>query len=400
MTPSQKVALSISETREKLNVLLSKETRSAEENTELDALTNKMKGLEVEARAAIAAEPTFIELPATGREAKELRELVNKADLGAMMDNILEHRSATGAEAEIIQHYGLDDNQIPVAMLQSAQEQRAVTPAPGNVQSNQDPIIAGVFPDSAAAFLSIDRPVVPVGEKIYPVLTQNAEVKTPAKNISAAETTGAFDAEIIKPGRLQASFFYSYEDKMTFAGMDEALRQNLGDALADGLDKQILVGNPKGLLHGTVLANNNVSAVTTYANYREHFMAGRVDGKYASRYSDLRILMGAETYAHADSVWRGTNTNNDVSVLDVLMARAAGVQVSAHVPAAVSNKQNSIVRRGSRRDAVAPVWQGIQIIPDNVTLADKGQVKVTAIMLFAVQVLRAAGFHKQQTQHA
>ena len=59
--------------------------------------------------------------------------------------------------------------------------------------------------------------------------------------------------------------------------MDEALRMNLSDALADGLDKQILAGT-EGLFTGTILANHNVSAVTTYANYRSELGYGRVDG--------------------------------------------------------------------------------------------------------------------------
>ena len=42
---------------------------------------------------------------------------------------------------------------------------------------------------------------------------------------------------------------------------------NLSDALSDKLDKEILSGG-SGLLHGTILANHNASAVTSYANYR------------------------------------------------------------------------------------------------------------------------------------
>ena len=34
-----------------------------------------------------------------------------------------------------------------------------------------------------------------------------------------------------------------------------------------------------------------------------------------------------------------------------------------------------------RRDAVAPVWQGITIIPDEVTKASEGRIVITAILL-------------------
>ena len=50
---------------------------------------------------------------------------------------------------------------------------------------------------------------------------------------------------------------------------------------------------------------------------------------------------------------------------------------------------------------VAPIWEGITIIPDEVTKAKAGQVVITAIMLHAVKVLRTAGgLIKQGTDHS
>ena len=53
-----------------------------------------------------------------------------------------------------------------------------------------------------------------------------------------------------------------------------------------------------------------------------------------------------------------------------------------------------------RRDMVAPIWDGITIIPDEITLVKKGQIVITAVMLHAVKILRADGFYKQQIQNA
>ena len=47
----------------------------------------------------------------------------------------------------------------------------------------------------------------------------------------------------------------------------------------------------------------------------------------------------------------------------------AGVRVSAHVPAVASNKQNNVIRLGMRRDMVAPIWEGITLLPDEITKA-------------------------------
>ena len=108
--------------------------------------------------------------------------------------------------------------------------------------------------------------------------------------------------------------------------------------------------------------------------------------------------MGSDTYGHAASQYRGNSDNADA--LESLMRASGGVRVSAHVPDAVSDKQNAIVRRGLRRDMVAPVWENVALIPDEITKAEHGQIVITAIMLHAVKIVRTAGFFKQQTQHA
>ena len=49
---------------------------------------------------------------------------------------------------------------------------------------------------------------------------------------------------------------------------------------------------------------------------------------------------------------------------------------------------------------VAPIWSGVTLIPDSVTKAKSGEIVITAVMLHAVELLRAGGFYKQETQHA
>ena len=138
--------------------------------------------------------------------------------------------------------------------------------------------------------------------------------------------------------------------------------------------------------------------MTNFTSFVEDFGYGRVDGQYASNVGDLRIVMGTASYAHAGSTYRGNNS--DSPALDRLMAVTGGVRVSAHVPAASSNRQNAVIRLGQRRDMVAPIWNGITIIPDEVTKAKQGQIVVTAVMLHAVKILRTDGFYKQMVQVA
>ena len=302
--------------------------------------------------------------------------------------------------AELQQHFGLKGNQVPLSLLSGYQgaEERAVTPGATNVGQTQQPIVPYIFPQSSAAFLGVDMPSVPVGSAVYPVLTSELTVGTPAENAAQAETTGAFSSHVLSPGRISASYFYSVEDRARFAGMDSALRENLSAGLSDGLDKAILAGSD-GLFHATNLPNNNVTVNDTFDSYLNHLVWNQVDGRYAAMTSDLAMVVGAATYKDLGQTYR--NTSVDRSALDRIMELTRGVMVSAHVPAPSTNRQNVVIRRGMSRTAVAPLWEGVTIIPDEVTLAANGQVKITAVMLFAMQILRtAAGLVKQGTDHS
>ena len=231
-----------------------------------------------------------------------------------------------------------------------------------------------------------------------PVLTSELAVRTPAESADANETTGAFSAEVLTPSRIQASFFYSREDRARFAGMDSALRMNLSEGLADGLDRQVLRGSD-GLLTGTNLPNNNVSSADSFDTYLSNLVWGQIDGRYASMAGDLALVVGAATYGDLGKTYR--NNSVDRSALDRIMELTGGVRVSAHVPAVANDKQNVVVRRGGSVNAVAPIWEGVTLIPDEITKAKKGEIVVTAVMLHAVKVLRTAGgLVKQQVQHS
>ena len=388
----------MSEKRQRVNELLGLPDGelTTEQRSELDGLTVRLQELEPELRASIVAEE-LAQTVSTGEgtaEERELTALVARASMGAIFTAVVEHRATEGAESELQKHLGLSANQVPLRMLI---EHRAVTPAPADVGANQATIIPGVFPQSAAEFLGVDQPTVAVGDAVFPVLTTNATVHAPDEGAAAAETTGSFAAESLNPKRLQASFSYSREDRARFAGMDSALRDNLSMALGDALDKQVISGT-NGLLTAANLANHNVDAVSTFADYLSGFGYSRVDGRFAGMVSDVRLVVGGGTYAHAGGVYR--NNSVDRTALDRLIEVTGGIRVSSHVPAVAANKQNSIVRLGSRRDMVCPIWEGVSLIPDEITQSKEGLLIVTAVALHAVKILRADGFYKQQTQHA
>ena len=405
MTPVQTLEIRAGEIRKRLSDIGGMEELTDETRSELDKL--KVEYADNDSKRAaltIASDAPITNIETRSSEGREFRTLVNGSNVGEIFDASLSKRSVDGATKELQDHLGLDANQVPLALLTRSWpdsdklETRAVTPAPGDVGQEQETIVPYVFPMSAAAFLGVNMPTVAVGEKVYPVLTAELSVGTPAENAAQAETTGAFSADVLSPGRLQASFFYSREDRARFAGMDAALRENLSDGLSDGLDKAILSGTD-GLFTGTNLANNAQTTDDTFDSYLSNLVWNQIDGRYAAMASDLAMVVGAATLKDLGQTYR--NTSVDRSALDRVMELTSGVRVSAHVPAPASNRQDAVIRRGMSMTAVAPVWEGVTIIPDEVTKAGNGQIVITAVMLFAMKVLRTgAGLVKQGTDHS
>ena len=399
MLKSITAALKLSEIRENLNDLNAVTDPTAEQQTEERDLVASLKTTETEYREALQTEDDARTTPtAADAETRERLQLVSRASLGAIFSAAVEHRATSGAESELQAALHLTPTQIPIDLLRAPVEERAITPAPTNVGTSEQAVLMPVFADGDAAFLNVDQVTVPNGDAVFPVLTNRPTVGGPyADSTEVAETTGAFSAELVKPERLQAAFTYRRVDVARFPVMGESLRQALNEALSESLDVQIVSGD-EGLLGGTNLDNHAQAAVDTFATYVSKFGFARVDGRYAPTAKSVKVLMGSAGYAHAGSVYRGDQSQE--SAIDRLMAIGGGVKVSPHIAAVASTKQKSVVRLGARRDAVAGIWQGITIIPDEVTRAKHGEIVITAVMLAAVKLLRAGGFYKADVKVA
>ena len=393
MTAAQSIQVRLSECRQRLNTLLQVEPRSEDETAELEKLTQEVGVKEPELRAALAAEPDQNEVLVEGdAETRELALLTGRANAGAIILAVTEKRHCLGAELELQQAHGLAENQIPLDMLRVEQRAAGLTTAPTNVGTSQAEIVQPVFANGAGAYLGITRPTVAAGDAVYPVLSTRPDVGGPHSDSSdVPETDSTFNADLLAPERIQASSMYRRVDAARFPNMDSALRMALNSGLEEKLDYEVLRGT-EGLLTGSKLANHNKSGETTHAQYLSQFCFARVDGRYAAEQSDLKVLMGSGSYAHAGSTYQATP---HLSALDALMAKVP-VRVSAHVPAVASTKQNNVIRLGMRSDYVQPMWMGVTIIVDEISGSGTGQIEVTAVLLTNTKILRAAGFYKQQ----
>ena len=188
--------------------------------------------------------------------------------------------------------------------------------------------------------------------------------------------------------------------RRAFRGSILSLRSSAQfDGLEERLDHQLIAG-AAGLFTGTNLSAHAAASVTSFATYLSEFAHARVDGRHASALADVRTVMGSATFAHAGNQYRSTNA--DYSALDALMSKTGGVKVSAHVPSVDSaHKQNAVIRLGQHDRAVIQVlWDGVTLVPDEITKVKTGEVAITAILLAATRVLRTASFYKVETQHA
>ena len=399
MTSLQKLQLEQSELRSKIGSVLEKDVsdRTDGDRSELAAHTKRAGELEIEIRAAITAESLEPEAKEETRstespEDKEYREMVRGADVGAIFAAAVTQGRTEGQTAELQKHLGLRSNMVPLELIEDPVEERAAATITGDVGAAQRPIIQPIFSRGDAAFLNVSMPRVSVGDSVYPILTSRPTVSARLTDSTAAtETTGTFVTETLAPGRIQAAFRYRRTDAARFAGMGNALRQALNAGLSESLDAKVVA---------QIISDStrvDASAAFTFALYRSGLVYDRIDGRFATGESDLRVLIGAPTLKDMAPLYR-TN-NSELSVIELVRRITGGVRVSPHVAAVASHKQDAIVRLGSRMDAVAPLWQGVSLITDEITAADKGEIVITAILLGAYKVLRTGGFAQVQTQH-
>ena len=261
MTASQKLAVRLSEVRQRLNEIggLEGDAYLEEVRAEETKLQTEYRDTEQRWRSATIAEgdaaaAAGAQFGTRGSvEDRAYRELVGRADVGDVFAAVMEHRATDGAMRELQQHRGLAMNQIPLDMLRlPAVEHRAVTPAPTHVGASEQAVLMPVLADGDAAFLSVDQVTVPNGDAVFPVLTNRPTVGGPhADSTEVTETTGAFSAELVKPERLQAAFTYRRVDAARFSAMGESLRAALNESLSEALDVQIVSG-ANGLLAGRI----------------------------------------------------------------------------------------------------------------------------------------------------
>ena len=381
-----KAQLEVSEKRTALSALLDAETPDV---GAIETAKNEVTASEKRMQAVMVLDGGNKEVErvnAGDAEGRELRQLVSKASVGRMLAGILEEGEGQGADRELRSALGIPSDYIPMALL----ERRAALTTTGDEPTSAQPFIGRVFPMGASAFCGVDVQSVPVGQVVVPVLSTGVSIGGPyTDSTEQAETTGAVTISTLQPKRLNGSFAVRQVDLATFPMIEDALRADLGDAVQNAMDVDLLRRTGEGLLDfgsdPTAPAN-----ATTAAEFLADLYSG-VDGVYAGSVGGVRVLYGPETYAFAGGLVIAAN--HPETVIDKVSRIAGGVLVTDNAGAYSGNRQEGLIVKGAaRRNCVGALWNGVQIIRDEVSRARQGEVRMHVIGMWDFAVVRTAGY--------
>ena len=286
----------------------------------------------------------------------------------------------------------IPDDYIPLAML----EKRAALTTSGDEPASPQTLIGRVFPAGAAAFCGVDVQSVEVGQQVVPVLATGVTIHGPyTDDTEAAESTGDVDFSTLQPRRLSGSFAVKHTDLATFPMLEDSLRADLGDALQNAVDVDLLTRAATGLLtSGNGTDPTAPTAATTGETFISDAYSG-VDGIYASNINQVRMLMGPETYQYCGGL--PYQTNRPDLTLEKLQGLLGGVFVTDNAGAYANNRQEGLVVKGpARRNCVGALWAGVQIIRDEISRARQGEVRLHVIGMWDFKVLRTAGYVRKR----
>lgn len=398
MKKSQKLLLSISEKRQRLSELASKETLADAEAVEQREALAAIPKLEVEYRAAIEGEQSRVPTPDASQSA-EFRGLVDTVRLGRYLQAAVEGNAIRdGAEFELRSELQLPADEIPWVAIAPREETRAdaVTPAPGTTAVVVEQALGRIFKDSVAAFLGVRFPNVSAGTHAYPVLSTGPTAAAKAKGGDTDSVAGAYTIKSVTPTRIAARFSFAAEDVALYPALEMDLRRDLSQAISDQLDQQVIVGGAAApnftgsLLRATADPADPTAAITAATALGA--IAGHLDGLLAKSFSDIRAVFGPKTVVKLATLFRNANVSETALDLINRLIGAGNIRTSGFLPAPDANIQKYIIRLGDEQSAVAPSWGGVRVIRDNLSGSGKAETYVTAFGLFGFGVVRLASF--------
>ena len=330
MTTAQKLAIRLSEIRQRLNEIagLEGDAMTDEIRAETDKLTAEYRNAETQHRAALTVEAdehrqAAGEFGNRGGQPAEVRALLSRVSLPDYLTAAATGIGLAGAPVELanaldVPTVGASGGiAIPWNMLvtpepeaRQAPERRAFTDTSAYAGGvSQRPIPQRLFGRDIMEALGVRIDAVPAGRTEWPLLTGGVAPTQKAEGTAAdAAVKATFSTETLKPKRLTGRHEYTHEQAAQVPDLEQALRRDLGDAIRAKMSDLILNGDegtnshePVSLLT-TLAAPSNPSAEATYAGYAST-PASAVDGIHAVSEREVGVVLGVATYQHAAGVF-------------------------------------------------------------------------------------------------
>ena len=355
-----------------------------EQRSELDTIESGVPDLERQIRAAMVGleeEERAAETKETASPDAKMRErlaLRGKAQLTNFLLAAARGRIVDGAEAELCAAAGVQGIPLELWDLPRPAEQRDITPAPGTVGINLDPIRPAVFANSIAPRLGVQMPRVMSGTYATGTITTSQTATPLAKSAAAVGAVGAISVTTATPKRISARLELTLEDIAAVgqANFESILRENLSLALSDELDDQVINGdgaapNLAGIFERLANPSAPGATVAAFDDFVTAF-AGGIDGLWANTIKEVAIVAGVDTYRLSAQTFRDIATADlgDKAFADYAMQHFGGFWTNKRMPAKASHVQQAILYRkgrsmmggsGAMRTAVCPHWNEISI---------------------------------------
>ena len=431
MTTAQRLAVRLSEVRQRLNELSGLDEPTDEQRAELGKLTAEYPAIETRHRAAIIAESETAEQRAAGDETggagretgegAELRRLQGTARLGRYLLAAAGGVAVDGAESELLDalevrnHAGIQPGavQVPWSVLlgpePEPERRAATTTAAYDGPTMQRPILQRLFGPSLADLLGVRMDTVPAGQSEWPLITAGVAPAQRAEDAAApAAVAWTVAPQALKPKRLTGQYSMTAEAAASVLDLEGALRRDLVDAVMAQVSDQLLTGDGTGAsvtgFYSRLAApTSNPANEAIYSDYAGA-PAMAVDGLHADAEMQVSTLLGTDVYRHAAGVYQ---SGSGESATEAINRRCRTCRASVFVPEAPDSGSDQDVSKGNilhaggpnggmmRGDSIAAVWPTLAVIRDIYTQASKGETVLTYVLLWdAFTAFRADAYRR------
>lgn len=231
-------------------------------------------------------------------------------------------------------------------------------------------------------FLGVYPEPQPPGKLIAAWMTTSPPAVTEGEMVALGSVDTAHN--ILAEDELEPRRTYVARSFTTEAGHEHGpmrirtlLDEDARTAMAEGLQAQVLNGNGnapnmKGLFSSALQIRAASAAADTWGSVVTA-VESAIDGKYATRPEDLRMVMRSETSAFLASLI--SSPGGDSTALSYLNQRTGGIRISDQAPAPTAGEKlhRILMRRGMRPGAyVWPMWANQVLTVDPITGAPRG----------------------------